>query len=94
MVTSSNAFVLPGHTAELSAGVTCWRGRPPAGARHQSLAEVCDLPDGRCKDNGPGRTELRPTAERELKMALSRDRVAALNNNDSDAALSPQEDLK
>ncbi len=48
----------------------------------------------RGKIEGPGRTEMRPNAESDLKKALSRDRVAAQNNNDSDAALSPQEDLK
>ena len=41
-----------------------------------------------------GRTELRMTTESDLKKALSRDRAVTRDNNHSDAALSPQEDLK
>jgi hypothetical protein len=42
-----------------------------------------------------GRTELREISEDELNEALSRDQAATENKkNHSDAALSPQEDLK
>ena len=96
MVTFSNAFVLPGHTAELSAGAMrcCVEEGLLQALGFEAWRRSATCLMVQCKDNGPGRTELRPIAERELKKALSRDRVAALNNNDSDAALSPQEDLK
>jgi hypothetical protein len=44
--------------------------------------------------NHAGRTELRAISENDLKEALSQDQAAADTNNHSDAALSPQEDLK
>ncbi len=41
-----------------------------------------------------GRSELRATTESDLKEALSRDAATTETNNHSEAALSPQEDLK
>lgn len=41
-----------------------------------------------------GRTEMRPITESDLEKALSRDQTTNEKNNDSEAALSPPEDLK
>lgn len=41
-----------------------------------------------------GRTEMRPITERDLEMALGHRLGAPEDGNDSEAALSPQEDLK
>jgi hypothetical protein len=41
-----------------------------------------------------GWMELHKTSERDLNEALSRDAATTETNNHSDAALSPQEDLK
>lgn len=46
------------------------------------------------KGGHTGRTELRPTTQNELQEALNRDRAATGKCNHSEAALSPQEDLK
>lgn len=41
-----------------------------------------------------GQTEMRATSEGDLNDALSRDQAATLTRSDSEAALSPQENLK
>lgn len=41
-----------------------------------------------------GRTEMRATTDRDLDVALGRDQAASQDRHHSDAALSPQEDLK
>jgi hypothetical protein len=46
------------------------------------------------RGNRAGWMELHTISERDLKEALSRDQAATETNNHSEAALSPQEDLK
>lgn len=48
----------------------------------------------RGRDSHIGRTEMRATTEHDLNTALSRDRAATQDTNESEAALSPQEDLE
>ncbi|WP_372892974.1 hypothetical protein [Rhodosalinus sp.] len=95
-VTFSAAFVLPGYPDELPAGdydlvveeellqglsFEAWRRT----ATHLTV-------HGRGRH--AGRTEMRAITERDLAEALRRDRAAALNDTHSEAALSPQEDVK
>jgi hypothetical protein len=46
------------------------------------------------KGGHAGRTEMRPITQNDLQEALSRDRAATGMDDYSEAALSPQEDLK
>ena len=95
-VTFSNAFTLSGYPGELPAG------------DHEILAEE-ELLQGLSFEtyrwtatyltvqggaNHVGRTELRPISENDLKNALSQDAATTETNKQSEAALSPLEDLK
>ncbi|WP_298938358.1 hypothetical protein, partial [uncultured Ruegeria sp.] len=44
------------------------------------------------KGSKPGRTEMRPIDPEDFELALKRDQTLATLNNDSEAALSPQEE--
>jgi hypothetical protein len=95
-VTFSKAFVLSGFPGELPAGDyevlvedELLQGLSFEAYRRTS---TCLLVHG--KGSRVGRTEMRATTESDLKTALSRDQAATEKSNHSEAALSPQEDLK
>lgn len=95
-VTFSNPFTLPGYTGDLPAGdyeilveEELLQGLSfEAYRRTATYLTVCG------RGARVGRIELRVTTESDLKKALSRDAATNETNNHSDAALSPQEDLK
>ena len=95
-VTFFNPFALPGYSDKLPAGEyevvveeELLQGLSfEAYRRTATYLTVCG------KGDRAGRTEMRPITARDLEMALSRDRAFTENTNDSEAALSPLEDLK
>jgi hypothetical protein len=96
MVTFLNPFTLPGYLGELPAGdyevlVEEERLEGLSFEAYRRTATYLTVHPG---GDRSGRTELRATSEDDLKAALNRDKAMTLNTNGSDAALSPQEDLK
>lgn len=95
-VSFSNTFTLSGYTDELPAGdydvlveEELLQGLSfEAYRRTGTYLLVCG------KGAGAGRSETRVTTESDLKEALRRDAAVKCINHDSEAALSPQEDLK
>lgn len=95
-VTFSNAFTLSGYTGELPAGdyeilveEELLQGLSFEAYRRRATYMLVHGEGGR-----GGRTEMRAITESDLEKALSRDQTRNEKNNDSEAALSPQEDLK
>lgn len=95
-VTFSNPFTLPGYPGDLPAGdyEVLVEEELLQGLSFEAYRRTATYLTVRGKGANTGRTELMAITERDLKQALRRDRAATENNNDSDAALSPQEDLK
>jgi hypothetical protein len=87
---------LPGYPGELPAGGLriLVEEELLQGQGFEAYQTDGDLPDGARKGHRAGWMELRAISERDLKEALSRDAATTETNNHSDAALSPQEDLK
>jgi hypothetical protein len=93
----SNPFTLPGYTGELPAGdyEVLVEEELLEGLSFAAYRRTATYLTVRGKGNYAGLTELRMTSENDLKEALSRDQAATEKKNDQcDAALSPQEDLK
>ncbi len=95
-VTFSNAFALSGYTDELPAGDY------EILAEDELLQELSFEAYRRTATyllvqglgGRTGSSELRATTQNDLKQALDRDRALTRHQNDSEAALSPLEDLK
>ncbi|MCV2880305.1 hypothetical protein OE699_15795 [Sedimentimonas flavescens] len=95
-VTFSNPFTLPGHPRDLPAGdyevlveEELLQGLSfEAYRRTATYLTVCG------RGSHAGRIELRAISDSDLQEALRRDATTSATNNQSEAALSPQEDLK
>ena len=94
VVTFSNAFALPGYPEELPAGdyEVVVEEELLQGISFEAYRRTATFLSVRGNPGFAGRTVLRPTTESDLERALSRDRALTRNDQDSDAALSPQED--
>ena len=95
-VTFSNPFALPGYPGDLPAGVyeVLVEEELLQGLSFEAYRRTATYLTVRGRGVHVGRTELRAISDSDLKEALSRDRGATEKNNHSEAALSPQEDLK
>jgi hypothetical protein len=95
-VTFSNAFTLPGYPGDLPAGdyEVLVEEELLQGLSFEAYRRTATYLTVRGKGACAGRSELRMTTESDLKEALSRDATTSETNNQSDAALSPQETLK
>jgi hypothetical protein len=95
-VTFSNPFTLSGYPGELPAGdyEVLVEEELLQGLSFEAYRRTATYLTVRGRGIA-GRSELNCTiSERDLKEALSRDAATTETNNHSDAALSPQEDLK
>lgn len=95
--TFSNPFTLPGYPGDLPAGEyeVLVEEELLQGLSFEAYRRTATYLTVRGRGNHAGRTELRAISEDDLKEALSRDQAVTENRKDhSDAALSPQEDLK
>jgi hypothetical protein len=92
----SNPFTLPGYTGELPAGdyEVLVEEELLQGLSFEAYRRTATYLTVRGRGDHARRTELRPISERDLQEALSRDQAETEIDNHSDAALSPQEDLK
>ena len=95
-VTFSNPFTLSGYTGDLPAGdyEILVEEELLQGLSFEAYRRTATYLTVRGTGARAGRSEMRVTSERDLKEALSRDAATTETNNHSDAALSPQEDLK
>lgn len=95
-VTFSHAFALSGYPGELPAGdyEVVVEEELLQGLSFEAWRRTATYLMVRGKGAQAGRTEMRATTERDLNAALSRNQVVTQSDNDSEAALSPQEDLK
>ncbi|MDW4500217.1 hypothetical protein R5H30_19675 [Sulfitobacter sp. D35] len=95
-VTFSNRFTLPGYPGDLPPGdyEVLVEEELLQGLSFEAYRRTATYLTVRGRGGHAGRTELRAISENDLKEALSRDRGATEEINHSDAALSPQEDLK
>jgi len=95
-VTFLNPFLLPGYPKKLPAGdyEVVVEEELLQGLSFEAHRRTATYLTVRGTGTRAGRTELRPTTEADLETALSHDRCLTEHNNDSDAALPPQEDLK
>lgn len=91
-VTFVYPFVLPGYSNELPAGTY------EVIAEDELLANLSFTAYRRIATHiriegtyGTGRTELRPVDQHDLRMVLSQDQIRINQENNSEAALSPQE---
>lgn len=93
-VTFSNAFALSGYTDELPAGDydVLVEEELLQGLSFQAYRRTATylLVQG----SRAGRSEMRATTENDLNQALNRSRAEIRNNTDSEAALSPLEELE
>jgi len=95
-VTFSNPFTLSGYPGELPAGdyEVLVEEELLQGLSFEAYRRTATYLTVRGRGRHAGRSELRATSDSDLKEALSRDQGANKKNDHSDAALSPQEDLK
>lgn len=95
-VTFSNPFTLPGYPGDLPAGdyEVLVEEEPLQGLSFEAYRRTATYLTVRGRCSHAGRTELRAISDSDLKEALSRDATTNETNNHSEAALSPQEDLK
>lgn len=95
-ITFSNPFTLSGYTGDLPAGdyEVLVEEELLQGLSFEAYRRSATYLTVRGKGARAGRSEMRVTTESDLKEALRRDKVATEKNKDSEAALSPQEDLK
>lgn len=95
-VTFSNPFTLSGYPGDLPAGdyEVLVEEELLQGPRFEAYRRTATYLTVRGTGAPAGRSEMRVTSERDLKEALSRDAATTETDNNSDAALSPQEDLK
>ena len=95
-VTFSYPFTLPGYPGALPAGdyEVLVEEELLQGLSFEAYRRTATYLTVRGRGGHAGRTELRAISDRDLKKALSRDATTSATNNHSEAALSPQEDLK
>ena len=95
-VTFSNPFTLLGYTGDLPAGdyEVLVEEELLHGLSFEAYRRTATYLTVRGRGSHAGRSELRAISEKDLKEALSRDHDPTEMNNHSEAALSPQEDLK
>ena len=95
-VTFSNPFALSGYPGDLPSGdyEVLVEEEPLQGLSFEAYRRTATYLTVRGKGSRAGQSELRVTTESDLKEALSRDAATTETNNHSEAALSPQEDLK
>ncbi|PRY84363.1 hypothetical protein [Donghicola tyrosinivorans] len=95
-VTFSNAFTLPGYPDGLPAGdyEVLVEEELLQGLSFEAYRRTATYLTVRGRSGHAGHTELRAISESDLKEALGRDAAMTETNNYSEAALSPQEDLK
>ncbi|MGQ3486326.1 hypothetical protein [Roseovarius pacificus] len=95
-VSFSNPFTLPGYLGDLPPGdyEVLVEEELLQGLSFEAYRRTTMYLTVRGRGSHAGRTELRAISEKDLKEALSRDAATTETNNHSDAALSPQEDLK
>jgi hypothetical protein len=95
-VTFLKPFTLPGYSDVLPAGdyEVLVEENLLYGLSFEAYRRTATYLTVRGRGAHAGRSEMRAITERDLKEALSRDQSATEKNNHSDAALSPQEDLK
>ncbi|MDI3338867.1 hypothetical protein QKW60_20850 [Defluviimonas aestuarii] len=96
IVTFPHVFVLPGYPEELPAGdyeiVT--EEERLQGLSFEAYRRTATYLTIHGRGKHAGRIELRPVSERDIELAISHGRNIPKGINDSEAALSPQEDLK
>jgi hypothetical protein len=95
-VTFSNPFTLAGYPGDLPAGRLriLVEEELLQGLSFEAYRRTATYLTVRGRGRHAGRTEERAISDSDLKEALSRDAATTETNNHSDAALSPQEDLK
>ncbi len=95
-VTFSNPFTLSGYPGDLPAGdyEVLVEEELLQGLSFEAYRRTATYLTVRGRGSRAGRSEMRVTSERDLKEALIRDADTTETSNCSDAALSPQEDLK
>jgi hypothetical protein len=95
-VTFFNPFFLSGYAGELPAGnyEVVVEEELLQGLSFEAWRRTATYLLVRGRGRPARRTEMRATAEHDLTAALRRDRAATHGNDESEAALSPQEDLK
>ncbi len=95
-VTFSNPFTLPGYPGDLPPGdyEVLVEEELLQGLSFEAYRRTATYLTVFGTGLRAGRREMRATSERDLKEALSRDAAITKTNDHSDAALSPQEDLK
>ena len=95
-VTFSNPFTLPGYPGDLPPGdyELLVEEEHLQGLSFEAYRRTATYLTVHGRGGHAGRIELRAIFERDLKEALGRDQGPIKTNNHSDAALSPQEDLK
>ncbi len=93
-VTFSNPFTLSGYPGELPAGdyEVIVEEELLRGLSFEAYRRTATYLTVRGRGSHAGRSELRATYDSDLKEALSRDHGKTKKNDNSDAALSPQED--
>jgi len=93
-VTFSNPFSLAGYVGELPAGdyEVLVEEELLQGLSFEAWRRTATYLTVRGRGSHAGRTELRATTERDLTAALNRDQATTHEIDDSEAALSPQED--
>lgn len=95
-VTFSNPFTLPGYPGDLPAGnyEVLVEEELLQGLSFEAYRRTATYVTVHGKGVHAGQIELRVTTESDLQEALRRDADTPETNNHSEAALSPQEDLK
>ena len=95
-VTFSNPFTLPGYPGDLPAGDydVLVEEELLQGLSFEAYRRTATHMTVPGRGNRAGWMELHTISERDLNEALSRDQGPTEMNNHSEAALSPQEDLK
>ncbi|WP_227288054.1 hypothetical protein [Boseongicola sp. H5] len=96
MVTFSNAFNLSGYVGHLPAGdyeITV-EEELLQGLSFEAYRRTATYLKVRGKGSNAGRAEMRRITERDLELALSHDHAITENTDNSEAALSPLEDLE
>ncbi|WP_170474653.1 hypothetical protein [Ruegeria arenilitoris] len=94
LVTFSNPFSLCGYPDELPAGEyeVIVEEELLQGLSFEAYRRTGTYLTVQSKSSKPGRTEMRPIDPKDLELAFKHDQTLATSNNDSDAALSPQEE--
>ncbi|MBR9653508.1 hypothetical protein IT775_20520 [Thalassobius aquimarinus] len=95
MLTFAKAFTLPGYPDELPPGEyqIVVEEELLLGVSFEAYRRTATYLTVSGKGSQVGRTELRLTNEKDLEWALGRDRVNSETRKNSEAALSPLEDL-